>query len=103
MMGQPGGQAAAETRRRRAMAERGRLAVFHGTGKPFEIREYPVPDPEPGAMLIKISLANVCGSDMHYWRGEQDYVEMGLPLTLNTGHGHIGTGSKSGAGGNEDA
>ena len=41
------------------MAETARLAVFHGTGRPFEIREYPVPDPEPGAMLIKIALANV--------------------------------------------
>ena len=37
------------------MAETARLAVFHGTGRPFEIREYPVPDPEPGAMLIKIA------------------------------------------------
>ena len=27
------------------MAETARLAVFHGTGRPFEIREYPVPDP----------------------------------------------------------
>ena len=80
------------------MAETARLAVFHGTGKPFEIREYPVPDPEPGAMLIKIALANVCGSDMHYWRGEQDYVKMGRPLPLNTGHEHVGTVAKLGQG-----
>src|SRR2546426_8195162 len=70
------------------MAETGRMAVFHGTGKPFEIREYPVPEPEPGAALIKIALANVCGSDLHYWRGEQDYARMGRPLPLNTGHEH---------------
>src|SRR3989442_7584215 len=53
----------------RAMAGRGRLAGFHGAGKPFEVREYPVPDPEPGAILIKVALANVCGSDLHYLRG----------------------------------
>jgi len=41
------------------MAETARLAVFHGTGRPFEIREYPVPDPEPGAMLIKIALVRL--------------------------------------------
>ena len=35
------------------MAESARMAVFHGAGKPFEIREYPVPDPEPGAILVK--------------------------------------------------
>src|ERR1700693_4561517 len=85
-------------RRKRDMPETAKLAVFHGTGRPFEIREYPVPEPEPGAMLIKIALANVCGSDMHYWRGEQDYVKMGRPLPLNTGHEHVGTGAKLGAG-----
>jgi D-arabinose 1-dehydrogenase-like Zn-dependent alcohol dehydrogenase len=80
------------------MAETARMAVFHGTGKPFEIREYPVPEPEPGAALIKIALANVCGSDLHYWRGEQDYARMGRPLPLNTGHEHVGTIAKLGDG-----
>ena len=80
------------------MGETGRLAVFHGTGKPFEIREYPVPEPEPGAILIRIALANVCGSDMHYWRGEQNYEKMGRPLPLNTGHEHVGTVARLGPG-----
>src|SRR5712691_2256956 len=82
----------------RDMAETAKLAVFHGTGKPFEIREYPVPEPEPGAMLVKIALANVCGSDMHYWRGEQNYEKMGRPLPLNPGHEHVGTVATLGAG-----
>jgi D-arabinose 1-dehydrogenase-like Zn-dependent alcohol dehydrogenase len=85
------------------MAETARMAVFHGTGKPFEIREYPVPEPEPGAALIKIALANVCGSDLHYWRGEQDYARMGRPLPLNTGHEHVGTIAKLGDGVTTDA
>src|SRR6266516_701928 len=80
------------------MAETARMAVFHGAGKPFEIREYPVPDPEPGAALIKVALANVCGSDLHYWRGELDYAKMGRPLPLNTGHEHMGTVHKLGPG-----
>jgi D-arabinose 1-dehydrogenase-like Zn-dependent alcohol dehydrogenase len=80
------------------MAGTGKMAVYQGTGKPFEIREYPVPDPEPGAALIKIRLANVCGSDMHYWRGELDYAKMGRPLPLNTGHEHMGTVHKLGPG-----
>jgi len=81
------------------MPDKAQLAVFHGTGTPFEIREYPVPEPEPGALLVKIALANVCGSDMHYWRGEQDYKKMGRPLPLNTGHEHVGTVAKLGPGG----
>lgn len=80
------------------MADTARLAVFHGAGKPFEIREYPVPEPEPGAALIKIALANVCGSDLHYWRGELDYRKMGRPLPLNTGHEHVGTIARLGPG-----
>jgi threonine dehydrogenase-like Zn-dependent dehydrogenase len=48
----------------------GKAAVFHGPGKPFEIRELPVPDVEPDAVLIRVSLANVCGSDLHFWRGD---------------------------------
>ena len=80
------------------MAETGRLAAWMGYGKGFEIREYPVPDPEPGAIVIKVSLANVCGSDMHYWKGEQNYEKMGRPLPLNTGHEHMGTVHKLGAG-----
>jgi D-arabinose 1-dehydrogenase-like Zn-dependent alcohol dehydrogenase len=80
------------------MAETAKLAAWLGFGKGFEIREYPVPDPEPGAILIKVSLANVCGSDMHYWKGEQNYEKMGRPLPLNTGHEHMGTVAKLGAG-----
>src|SRR2546430_11501633 len=67
-----------------AMAETARMAVFHGAGKPFEIREYPVPDPEPGAMLIKVALANVCGSDLHYWRGEAGYTQKGRARPRHT-------------------
>ena len=48
----------------------GRAAVFFGPGKPFELRDVPVPEVEPGAVLIRVSLANVCGSDLHFWRGD---------------------------------
>src|SRR5207244_514765 len=48
----------------------GKAAVFFGPGKPFEIRDVPVPDVEPDAVLIRVSLANVCGSDLHFWRGD---------------------------------
>jgi Zn-dependent alcohol dehydrogenase len=49
------------------MAETGQLAAWVGREKGFEIREYPVPDPAPGAALIKVALANVCGSDIRHW------------------------------------
>jgi threonine dehydrogenase-like Zn-dependent dehydrogenase len=80
------------------MAETGRLAAWLGQGKGFEIREYPVPDPAPGALVIKIGLANVCGSDMHYWKGEYDFAKRGRQLPLNTGHEHTGRVYRLGAG-----
>ena len=48
----------------------GKVAVFHGPGKPFEVRELAIPEVEPDAVLIRVSLANVCGSDLHFWRGD---------------------------------
>jgi len=48
----------------------GKVAVFHGPGKPFELRELTIPEVEPDAVLIRVSLANVCGSDLHFWRGD---------------------------------
>ena len=37
-------------------------------GEPFEVREYPVPDPGPGAMVVKVTQSAICGSDLHMWR-----------------------------------
>ena len=45
------------------MAERGRVVIHTEHNKPFEIREYDVPDPEPGAIIVRITQAGVCGSD----------------------------------------
>jgi threonine dehydrogenase-like Zn-dependent dehydrogenase len=49
---------------------KGKAAVFFGPGKPFEIREVPIPEVEPDAVLIRVALASVCGSDLHFWRGD---------------------------------
>ncbi len=48
----------------------GKAAIFQGPGKGYEIREMEAPDPEPGAILIKVAMAGVCGSDLHFWRGD---------------------------------
>ena len=38
------------------------------TNREFEIREYPVPDPEPGKVLLRQELAGICGTDLHNWQ-----------------------------------
>jgi L-iditol 2-dehydrogenase len=49
---------------------KGRIAVMTKHSGDFEIREYPVPEVEPDAILVKITRGGVCGSDLHIWRGE---------------------------------
>ncbi len=71
------------------MAEKGRVVVAAEHGKPFEIREYDLPDPEPGAIILKMTQAGICGSDLHIWRGDQ--VNQDLPPTGRV-MGHEGTG-----------
>ena len=79
------------------MAETGRVVIHTEHGKPFEIREYDLPDPEPGAVILKMTQAGICGSDLHTWRGDQ--VNNPIPPTGRV-MGHEGTGvvHKLGAG-----
>jgi len=68
---------------------KGRVAVLK-PGKRFELREFAVPDPEPGATIVRMSMAGVCGSDLHTWRGDHGDAR---PISAS-GHllGHEGTG-----------
>jgi len=80
------------------MADKGRAAVYTEFGKPMEIREYTVPEPEPGAILIKVTRANICGSDLHQWRGDVNLTLLGAPLPAILGHEMMGTVAKLGEG-----
>ncbi|WP_166874999.1 zinc-binding dehydrogenase [Salinibacterium sp. ZJ450] len=46
-----------------------RAAVITEFGTDLEVRELPVPELEPGAILVKIEAGTVCGSDVHVWDG----------------------------------
>ncbi len=85
------------------MAEMGRAAVFTGVGKPFEPREWPLPDPEPGGLVASILLTNVCGSDLHLWRGDLDLARIGLTYGIILGHEMVGRVARLGRGLEEDS
>ena len=70
---------------------KGRIVVVKEYGKPFEIEEYDVPEPEPGATLLRMTQAGICGSDLHTWRGDQTQEHMPLPPSGRV-MGHEGTG-----------
>ena len=57
----------------------GRVAVLREYGGDFELRDYPVPDPEPGAIVVKLTRAGICGSDLHIWRGEMKDIYGEVP------------------------
>jgi D-arabinose 1-dehydrogenase-like Zn-dependent alcohol dehydrogenase len=76
----------------------GRVAVLREYGGEFELREYAVPEPEPGAIVVKLTRAGVCGSDLHIWRGEMKDVYGATPNDLTFGHEMCGRVERLGAG-----
>lgn len=43
----------------------------------IEMREYEIREPAPGAILTRVERANVCGSELHIWRGHHPEVKDG--------------------------
>jgi threonine dehydrogenase-like Zn-dependent dehydrogenase len=66
----------------------GKAAVFLGPGKGYQIEELPIPDPEPEGIVIKVTMAGICGSDLHIWRGDSPF----FALMVNQVAGHEMTG-----------
>src|SRR2546430_55827 len=69
--------------------------------KPFVIEEYPVPDLERGAVLVRITQAGLCGSDLHVLHGVANltFPEGGRLM----GHEGCGVVERLGAGVTADA
>ena len=81
-----------------AKTKKGRAAIYKGLGHPMEIVKYPVPEPGPGAILVKMRRANICGSDLHMWRGDVDLAALGQPMPVILGHEMVGSVAKLGEG-----
>jgi threonine dehydrogenase-like Zn-dependent dehydrogenase len=73
---------------------RGRRIVFVKPQYPLECWEGEVADPVPGGVLIRTTIAGVCGTDAHRLAG--DVPLMGHPV--NFGHEGVGTIEVLGAG-----
>lgn len=64
----------------------------------MESTELPVPDPEPGAIVVRITRANVCGPDLHIWRGDGALAAMARDDSRVIGHEMTGIVHALGAG-----
>ncbi len=63
-----------------------RAAVIPAPLAPIEVRSYPEPILEPGAVLLKTLASEVCGTDVHLWHGRL----AGVPYPLIPGHISVG-------------
>jgi threonine dehydrogenase-like Zn-dependent dehydrogenase len=79
----------------------GRAAVLAAHGEPLSVRELPVPDPAPGAILVRIDVATLCGSDVHIWQGELG-ASYQVPMPLVLGHEVVGIVDRLGDGAETD-
>src|SRR5947209_10145300 len=61
-------------------------AVILAPRVPVEVREVPVPDPEPDSALLDVELSEVCGTDVHLRAGRL----AGVPYPLIPGHVTVG-------------
>jgi len=71
-------------------------AVVTVAPRHLEVREFPVAGPEPGAVVLRMRLSGICGTDKHTYRGEsKQYAgtdhERDLVYPLICGHENVGT------------
>src|SRR6202167_3954432 len=62
----------------------------------YEVREYPLPEPEPGCVLVKMEMSGICGTDKHTYQGfTTQYAGAGggkqIRFPIIQGHENVGT------------
>lgn len=63
-----------------------KAVYFNGPGTSFDLRETAIPEPGPGEVRIRTMASGICGTDVHYWRGDLD---VSAPWIF--GHEPVGT------------
>ena len=79
--------------------KKSKAAILVEYGKPLEFRDYPIPEVEPGGILVKVEMAGICGTDIHQWKGR---LLRKAPLPNIPGHETIGRVVKLGEGRTHD-
>jgi L-iditol 2-dehydrogenase len=76
------------------MSEEVRAAVMTQPGV-LEVQRFPLPEPEPGAVVLEVAMSGICGTDKHTFRGETvQYAgtehERHIDYPLICGHENVG-------------
>jgi L-iditol 2-dehydrogenase len=64
----------------------------------FRVDDFPVPEPAPGTVLLRMELSGCCATDAHTYLGQWQHAE--FPVML--GHENVGRVDAVGAGGAQD-
>ena len=73
------------------MAAQGVLAATLVKPGHYELREYPLPEPAPGCVLVKMELSGICGTDKHTYQGyTAQYGGRELEFPIIQGHENVG-------------
>ena len=70
-----------------------RGVVLRAFNEPLTLEEAPVLDPEPGAIVARVDLAGICGTDVHLHHGN-----LPIPTPVILGHEAVGRVEKLGDG-----
>src|SRR6202789_2417640 len=74
------------------MAAQGVLAATLVKPGQYEIREYPLPDPAPGCVLVKMEMSGICGTDKHTFQGFiTQYGDRQVEFPIIQGHENVAT------------
>ena len=74
------------------MAAPGVLAATLVKPGKYEIREYPLPEPAAGCVLIRMEMSGICGTDKHTFQGyTTQYGGRRLEFPIIQGHENVGT------------
>jgi threonine dehydrogenase-like Zn-dependent dehydrogenase len=74
------------------MAAPGVLAATLVKPGKYEIREYPLPEPAAGCVLIRMEMSGICGTDKHTFQGyTAQYGGRQLEFPIIQGHENVGT------------
>jgi len=58
----------------------------------YELQEYPLPEPAPGCVLVKMEMSGICGTDKHTFQGyTTQYGGRELEFPIIQGHENVGT------------
>lgn len=71
-----------------------RAVRYHGPKRPLQLEDVPAPEPGPGDVLVRVTAAGICHTDLHFLSG---LLNLGIaPLTL--GHEIVGRIERVGPG-----